>query len=206
MDVEIKRGPAPDFMRRGVVVTAEKPTGFDAMPIKPCVPLHLLRPALNLYCSENLSAVERAKMVAANLNASLRAKRQEHNLNADDVRFGDGTGNDFHAVVPINDYPQKARWKVTNKETISSLVELTGASITNKGIFYDKGKEPEAGMPPKLHLLIEAVEESKVRRSAVEDGPAQACYQVKRAILEIKRLLVEATTQALEVSHAFGIA
>ena len=25
---------------------------------------------------------------------------------------------DFHAIIPINDYPQKARWRVTNKETM----------------------------------------------------------------------------------------
>ena len=25
---------------------------------------------------------------------------------------------EFHAIIPINDYPQKARWRVTNKETM----------------------------------------------------------------------------------------
>jgi ATP-dependent RNA helicase DDX46/PRP5 len=36
MDVEIHRGAAPEFMRKGIVVGGEKPTGFDAMPIKMC--------------------------------------------------------------------------------------------------------------------------------------------------------------------------
>lgn len=59
---------------------------------------------------------------------------------------------------------QKARWKVTNKETMSILTEETGASITNKGIFYDKGKEPDYDDPPKLHLLIESNDEARVSR------------------------------------------
>jgi ATP-dependent RNA helicase DDX46/PRP5 len=40
---------------------------------------------------------------------------------------------DFHAIIPINDYPQKARWRVTNKETMVQLIDMTGASVTNKG-------------------------------------------------------------------------
>lgn len=87
------------------------------------------------------------------------------------------------AVVWINDYPQKARWKVTNKETMVHVrplprpplvfdrkanpslqfVESTGASITFKGIYYEPGKEPGPNDVPKLHLLIESNEELRVR-------------------------------------------
>ena len=40
---------------------------------------------------------------------------------------------------------------------------MTGASVTNKGIYYEPGKEPPAEGPPKLHLLIESSEEWRVR-------------------------------------------
>lgn len=39
---------------------------------------------------------------------------------------------------------------------------MTGASVTNKGIYYEPGKEPPAEGPPKLHLLIESNEEFRV--------------------------------------------
>ncbi|EIM88527.1 P-loop containing nucleoside triphosphate hydrolase protein [Stereum hirsutum FP-91666 SS1] len=89
---------------------------------------------------------------------------------------------DFHAIVPINDYPQKARWRVTNKETMVQLIDMTGASVTNKGIFYEPNKEPPPEGPPKLHLLIESNEE----------------WRVEHAVREIKRLLIEASAAALQ--------
>ena len=39
---------------------------------------------------------------------------------------------------------------------------MTGASVTNKGVFYEPGKEPPPEGPPKLHLLIESNEEWRV--------------------------------------------
>lgn len=62
------------------------------------------------------------------------------------------------------------------------LNEITGASITNKGVFYDKGKEPGPEDPPKLHLLIESNDEMRVRL----------------AISEIRRILLDASAIALE--------
>jgi len=59
---------------------------------------------------------------------------------------------------------------------------MTGASVTNKGIFYDHGKEPPLEGPPKLHLLVESNEE----------------YRVEQAVREIKRLLIEASAAALQ--------
>lgn len=45
---------------------------------------------------------------------------------------------------------------------------MTGASVTNKGIFYEAGKEPSTmDAPPKLHLLIESNEEWRVRRKVI---------------------------------------
>lgn len=97
----------------------------------------------------------------------------------------DPDSTDFHAIVPINDFPQRARWRVTNKETMSTLISETGASITNKGVFYEKGKEPQLGEPPKLQLLIESNDEEKVAH----------------AVRDIKQLLLEATQAALEAEQ-----
>jgi len=130
------------------------------------------------------SAVRQAQSVVAKLNAQVRATKLA--LQASSTPIGDGTGKpdatDFHAIVPINDYPQKARWRVTNKETMVQLIDMTGASVTNKGIYYETNKEPAPGQPPKLHLLIESNDEMKV----------------ERAVREIKRLLIEASTAALQ--------
>lgn len=46
------------------------------------------------------------------------------------------------------------------------LVEITGASVTNKGIYYEANKEPPAEGPPKLHLLVESNEEYRVCASS----------------------------------------
>ena len=71
-------------------------------------------------------AGKQALSVVAKLNAQLRA----HRLVAASLVNDDGTmkktnpdSTEFHAVIPINDYPQKARWKVTNKET---MVQVSG--------------------------------------------------------------------------------
>ena len=48
-------------------------------------------------------------------------------------RTKDPDATDWHAVFPINDYPQKARWKATNKEQMTMLQEISGASITMRG-------------------------------------------------------------------------
>lgn len=97
----------------------------------------------------------------------------------------DPDATDFHAIIPINDFPQRARWRVTNKETMTMLISETGASITNKGVFYEKGKEPQPGEPPKLQLLIESNDEGKV----------------EAAVRDIKQLLLEATQAALEAEQ-----
>ena len=44
------------------------------------------------------------------------------------------------------------------------LIDQTGASVTNKGIYYESGKEPPPEGPPKLHLLVESNEEWRVSR------------------------------------------
>ncbi|KAA1116271.1 ATP-dependent RNA helicase ddx42 [Puccinia graminis f. sp. tritici] len=197
INVEVKRGPAPDSNRRSQPAAKPPPPA----PVDPAATPALtaaLKAAQAAAQAKGLDAsgIARAQNVVADLNAKLRSmiaaknaqaqagnhESANNNLNNNNNRSKDPDATDFHAIVPINDYPQKARWKVTNKETMVQLVDSTGASVTNKGVFYEKGKEPGPDEPPKLHLLVESNEE----------------WRVQRAITEIKHILIEATTQALE--------
>ncbi|OAV90016.1 hypothetical protein PTTG_07439 [Puccinia triticina 1-1 BBBD Race 1] len=196
INVEVKRGPAPDSNRRSQ--PAAKPTPPAPVDVAATPALTAALKAAQAAAQAkglDASGIARAQNVVADLNAKLRsmiaAKNAQaqagnhesaNNLNNNNNRSKDPDATDFHAIVPINDYPQKARWKVTNKETMVQLVDSTGASVTNKGVFYEKGKEPGPDEPPKLHLLVESNEE----------------WRVQRAITEIKHILIEATTQALE--------
>ncbi|KKF94241.1 Pre-mRNA-processing ATP-dependent RNA helicase PRP5 [Ceratocystis platani] len=74
----------------------------------------------------------------------------------------------FHATLEINDFPQKARWAVTNRTNVAKILEATATSITTKGSFYPLGKEPGAGQDPKLYILIEGDTEMSVRSALVE--------------------------------------
>ncbi|KAL4934782.1 hypothetical protein BDV06DRAFT_208278, partial [Aspergillus oleicola] len=68
----------------------------------------------------------------------------------------------FHATLEINDFPQKARWAVTNRTNVAKILEATGTSITTKGSFYATGKEPGPGENPKLYILVEGETELAV--------------------------------------------
>ncbi|KAL7423892.1 pre-mRNA processing RNA-helicase [Cryptotrichosporon argae] len=100
----------------------------------------------------------------------------------------DPDATDWHAVFPINDYPQKARWKATNKEQMTLLQEISGASITMRGVYYPPGEDPSPGQEPKLHLLIESNDEKRVRA----------------AVDELRRNLVEASVAALNTADRAG--
>ena len=88
----------------------------------------------------------------------------------------------FHATLEINDFPQKARWAVTNRTNVAKILEATSTSITNKGNFYAAGKEPENGQEPKLYILIEGDTE----------------VSVGNALSELTRLLKEGTMAAAD--------
>ncbi|KAK5718324.1 pre-mRNA processing RNA-helicase [Elasticomyces elasticus] len=88
----------------------------------------------------------------------------------------------FHATLEINDFPQKARWGVTNRTNVAKILESSQTSITTKGVFYDKGKEPEPGELPKLYILVEGDTE----------------VAVQSAMSDLTRLLKEGALAALE--------
>ncbi|KAL4796414.1 hypothetical protein BDV19DRAFT_81281 [Aspergillus venezuelensis] len=88
----------------------------------------------------------------------------------------------FHATLEINDFPQKARWAVTNRTNVAKILEATGTSITTKGSFYATGKEPGPGENPKLYILVEGETE----------------LAVTNAMRELMRLLKEGTMAAVD--------
>ncbi|KAH6583898.1 hypothetical protein BASA61_007808 [Batrachochytrium salamandrivorans] len=122
--------------------------------------------------STSLSAAARAQDVLARINASIRGKGLEAPKSTDAP---------FFCEVEINDYVQKARWRVTNKEQITLISEVSGTAITTRGTFVEKGKQPGPGQR-KLYLFIE--------------GESQMALD--RAKVEIKRILTEATLASME--------
>lgn len=88
----------------------------------------------------------------------------------------------FHATLEINDFPQKARWAVTNRTNVAKILEATGTSITTKGTYYPAGKEPAPGGEAKLYILIEGDTE----------------VVVSNALSELTRLLKEGTMAAAD--------
>jgi len=54
----------------------------------------------------------------------------------------------------INDYPQHSRWKVTHRDSMREVMDLTDTAITVKGIYVPPGRKPLPG-EQKLYLLIE---------------------------------------------------
>lgn len=77
---------------------------------------------------------------------------------------------------PLTDYPQQARWRVTQKETTSRLQDEFQTAVTLKGQYIDSSKTPAEG-ERKLYLHLEA----------------QSRQILQNCILEIKRLLNEET-------------
>ncbi|KAF4637417.1 hypothetical protein G7Y89_g628 [Cudoniella acicularis] len=88
----------------------------------------------------------------------------------------------FHATLEINDFPQKARWAVTNRTNVAKILEATGTSITTKGSFYPAGKDVQPGGDPKLYILVEGDTE----------------VVVTNAMRELMRLLKEGTMAAAD--------
>lgn len=184
MVIEVRKGPAPDFIKDNKI---QVPPG-DPNLNRSEQQQNTMEAAIK---SAAASGADTSKLLAAlarikEQHEARKAMLAPHGLAphgfAPGRRPKDPDATDFHAIIPINDFPQKARWRATNKETMSMLVENTGASVTSKGAFYDKGKEPNTGDPPKLSLLVESNEPERI----------------ERAIREIKTILLEATTAVFE--------
>ncbi|KAK9321163.1 P-loop containing nucleoside triphosphate hydrolase protein, partial [Lipomyces orientalis] len=126
------------------------------------------------------SALERARLASSQIDSKLKTSGTKAGAAPDNK--GPDAG-EFHATLVINDFPQKARWAVTNRTNIAKVLESTGTSITTKGTFYPAGKVPPPNGEPKLYILVEG---------------QQTEVDVSSAMHELKRLLAEGTVAAAE--------
>jgi ATP-dependent RNA helicase DDX46/PRP5 len=183
INVEVRRGPAPDTGKKGYGIKMNEAN------------LAALKAAEDEARKRglNIGGLASAQSVIAKLTASINAKKQQQfggkvsdgQTDLEAARRRDPDATEYHAIVPINDFAQRARWKVTNKETMARLIEESGASITNKGVFYDKGKTPGSEDQPPLHLLVES----------------NSADAVSHAVRLIKEVLYEASVSALEAEN-----
>lgn len=131
----------------------------------------------------NGGALEKAVSAISDINARLARAGQLRPGQPVDNKGPDAGA--FHATLEINDFPQKARWAVTNRTNVAKILDSTGVSITTKGTFYPAGKEPAPGAEAKLYLLIEGDTE----------------LAVGNAMTELTRLLREGTVAAADAEN-----
>ncbi|KAL9966213.1 hypothetical protein ACROYT_G024252 [Oculina patagonica] len=74
----------------------------------------------------------------------------------------------YEDEVEINDFPQTARWKVTSKETILNITEVSEAAITVRGTFFPPGKVPKEEGERKIYLYLEGPSERSIHLAKVE--------------------------------------
>ena len=194
LQIEVKRGLAPESVRDNKVRDEGGAPSKTKKEQEEAADNALLARNATMLDAAKANGADTTKLAQALAKINAAAQQRKLQRMADEGGLGgveqqrkgkDPDATDYHAIVPINDFPQRARWRVTNKETMTNLISDTGASITNKGVFYEKGKEPQPGEPPKLQLLVESNDESKV----------------EAAVREIKQLLLEATQAALEAEQ-----
>lgn len=79
--------------------------------------------------------------------------------------------------------PMQLPWllQITHRETIAQINELTGAAMTTKGFFYDKGQPVPEG-ERKLYLVIEGPTELSVKRAKVCCG-SYYCHVIHQSWL-----------------------
>ena len=121
-----------------------------------------------------------ASTVEAGLESVLKI-RDEFEARAGEE--GDVVTADFE----INDYPAHARSKVTHRDYLSSIYDLTNCRIAIRGTHVEQGKKVPAGHK-KLHLHIEGED-----KQAVQD-----------AFREVRRTIEEAAMSTMKTLQAPG--
>lgn len=148
---------------------AKNEAGDDATPAQEATPTSAANNALDKVSSA-VSAINSRLGKAGQLRAGQPIDNKGPDAGA------------FHATLEINDFPQKARWAVTNRTNVAKILEATGTSITTKGTFYPAGKEVPPGGEPKLYILVEG----------------DTDVVVSSALNELSRLLREGTIAAAD--------
>jgi len=181
-EVEEEKSPADTSKTKAATVAVE--TAASAIVSRDATKDAVAAPAAAVVTaaagskSPNGGALEKAASAVSDINARLaKAGQLRHGQPIDNKGPDAGA---FHATLEINDFPQKARWAVTNRTNVAKILEATGTSITTKGTFYALGKEPPPGAEPKLYILVEGDTE----------------VVVSSALTELTRLLKEGTVAA----------
>ena len=121
----------------------------------------------------SLSGMGLAKQLADKVNAKLNYKPV---IEAEPESAADAEKKKavrYEEEIDINDFPQQARWRITSKEIIEQVRELSEAGVTVRGVYVPPNKKTED--EKRLHLYIESLSERSI--------------QIAKA--EIKRLLKE---------------
>ena len=253
LEIEIHKGPAPDTSKgRGMgvssLVTAK--AAEQAALLAGCVLSGFVGGWRLMVCDacRKPAGIAKAQGVIANINAMLKAKMAggrpgETDTSTDAARRRDPDATDYHArlllslllvsrltrlaqaIVYINDYPQKARWKVTNKDTMVQVrrpgsstgtwVADTVRSLSRRLVHRSLTKERSTSQArnrrrescPSFTFLSSRTTSLGcvvLDLLLVQGVSADDSSQVKHAISEIKRSLIEGATMALEVRRAFS--
>ena len=111
-------------------------------------------------------AVQEAMAKAAMSSQELTAKVQADAMKAQQAALAAASiqkPTRFTSDLEINEYPQAARFKVLQRESLVAIQEWTKVAITTKGAYYPPGRNPPAG-ERKLFLLIEGETEARSAR------------------------------------------
>ena len=121
---------------------------------------------------ENKSSVPNPKAMDARAQAAARAADIQRQLG-----MPVDAAAAYEDELEINDYPQRARWKIQTKEIVDNYIpEYSECAVSTRGVYVPPGKNPPSGQR-KLHLYIE--------------GPTKTA--VAKAKAELKRILEETT-------------
>ena len=115
-------------------------------------------------------AVQEAMAKAAMSSQELTAKAQADAMKAQQAALAAQSlqkPTRFTSELEINEYPQAARFKVLQRDSLVAIQEWTKVAITTKGAYYPPGRNPPAG-ERKLYLLIEGESEAAVKMARKE--------------------------------------
>lgn len=99
----------------------------------------------------------------------------------------------YSMELPVNDYPQRARWLVTKKEGLYDILEETDCAATTRGNFVPEGRNPKPG-ERKLYMVIEGKDRlnvvrchrlvrDKLEELAAAEGPRSTDAYAKYSVL-----------------------
>ncbi|KAL5118254.1 pre-mRNA processing RNA-helicase [Pleosporales sp. CAS-2024a] len=164
----------PEVSGPGIVKSTDADATTESTDEQPAW-MKLLNSKIIVNKTERPEPANSGKPMTAKERAMLAAKKIDGNLSKKGtIHAGqpiDNKGPDaglYHSTIEINDFPQKARWAVTNRTNVAKILEATGVSITTKGNFYPPGKEPGETDLPKLYILVEGDTENIVTQAMME--------------------------------------